>query len=212
MAKEKDSNKDTITTNMEAKAKGKHATNACYRCGQPGRMAKECRVTIYNCDTCNFDTNDQTDGWCNHARYAATNWSIRIRHRHNGWRYRSEQHPSATHRVQHTGHPCGDGQRRGYHGVQCNFQYNNLNREQDLRLLGNRWAHPVTLAGFSVTRLVKQGFQLTLDDNPRQQRNKGSPVCFCSSYRQKSQHCQKKQSCIQHSRCMARLLAVQHKR
>ena len=36
--------------------KGKHATNVCYRCGQPGHMATQCRVAIYNCDTGNFDT------------------------------------------------------------------------------------------------------------------------------------------------------------
>ena len=42
-------------------AKGKHATNVCHRCGQPGHMAKQCRVAIYNCDTGNCDTNDQAD-------------------------------------------------------------------------------------------------------------------------------------------------------
>ena len=41
-------------------AKGKHATNVCYRCGQPKHMAKQCRVAIHNCDTGNFDANDQT--------------------------------------------------------------------------------------------------------------------------------------------------------
>ena len=42
-------------------AKGKQATNVCYRCGQPGHMAKQCRAAIYSCDTGTFDTNDQTD-------------------------------------------------------------------------------------------------------------------------------------------------------
>ena len=54
-------------------AKGKHATNVCYRCGQPGHMAKLCRVAIYNCDTGNFDTNDQTDDWHSQAHYD-NNW------------------------------------------------------------------------------------------------------------------------------------------
>ena len=54
-------------------AKGKQATNGCYRCGQPGHMAKQCRVAIYNCDTGNFDTNDQTDDWHSQAHYDS-NW------------------------------------------------------------------------------------------------------------------------------------------
>ena len=53
-------------------AKGKHARNVCYRCGQPGHMAKQCRVAIYNCDTGNFDaqTNRQMTGTVKHTMTA----------------------------------------------------------------------------------------------------------------------------------------------
>ena len=54
-------------------AKGKHATNVCYRCGRPGHMAKQCRVAIYNCDTGNLDTNGPTKDWYSPARYDK-NW------------------------------------------------------------------------------------------------------------------------------------------
>ena len=30
------------------KGKGKHPTNVCYRCGQPGRLAKECGTMVYH--------------------------------------------------------------------------------------------------------------------------------------------------------------------
>ena len=36
-------------------------------------MAKQCRVAIYNCDTGNFDTNDQTNDWYSQAHYGS-NW------------------------------------------------------------------------------------------------------------------------------------------
>ena len=36
-------------------------------------MAKPGRVAIYNCDTGNFDTNDQTDDWYSQAHYD-NNW------------------------------------------------------------------------------------------------------------------------------------------
>ena len=54
-------------------AKGKQATTDCYRCGQPGRMAKQCRAAIYNCDAGNPSTNDQTDDWYRQAHYDS-NW------------------------------------------------------------------------------------------------------------------------------------------
>ena len=59
MAKEKD-------TATKEKASN---TNDFHRCGQPGDMAKQCRVAIYNCDTGNFDVNDQTDDWYSQAHY-----------------------------------------------------------------------------------------------------------------------------------------------
>ena len=37
------------------------------------QMAKQCRVAIYNCDTGNFNTNDQTDYWYSQAHYD-NNW------------------------------------------------------------------------------------------------------------------------------------------
>ena len=68
-------------------AKGKQATNVCYRCGQPGHMAKQCRVAIYNCDTGTFDTNDQMNGTTRHT--TTTTGTIRISHRCTNWRYHS---------------------------------------------------------------------------------------------------------------------------
>ena len=54
-------------------AKGKQARNVCYRCGQPGHIAKQRGVATYNCDSGTFDTNDPTDDWYNQVHYA-NNW------------------------------------------------------------------------------------------------------------------------------------------
>ena len=77
----------------------------------------------------------------------------------------------------------------GHHGLRRNFHYTNLNMEQDhsseqLQISASyRWVCVTNHSGqqivrpffvcevkqstLSVTRLVEQGFQLTLDDNPR---------------------------------------------
>ena len=100
---------DTTTTQKRRKgAKGKHASNVCYRCGQPGHMANDCRAANYTCDTGNFDTNDQTDDWYNQAHCDSN--------RHNSKHYHKQQtqqqYPSqddwrstASHRRQQMGQP-----------------------------------------------------------------------------------------------------------
>ena len=74
MAKEKDTatkekSKDSTTINQEEKEQKESkqqmfATDADNQHTWPNNG-----VTIYNCDTGNFDTNDQTDDWYNQAHH-----------------------------------------------------------------------------------------------------------------------------------------------
>ena len=41
--------------------KGKQAQDVCYRCGQPGHIAKHCRVPVYNCGEEQATTTEQYD-------------------------------------------------------------------------------------------------------------------------------------------------------
>ena len=193
-------------------AKGTQAANVCYRCGQPGHMAKQCRVAIYNCDTGTFDTNDQTDDWYNQAHYD------------NNWYHQDQPqvadssaapvsglHEVAIAMIGATQQPQEDNKRvslmidSGAATHVCplwfasQFPLHQLAHgtgpqlrtatNQHIKLHGYRWVCMTNHSGqqivipfyvcevkqpiLSVTRLVEQGFQLTLDDNARLQHIKG---------------------------------------
>ena len=58
------------------KGKGKAPTQGCYKCGQPGRIAKDCRVAVYNLqEVDNNEWNqDATTYWYGHQSTFDSNW------------------------------------------------------------------------------------------------------------------------------------------
>ena len=198
-------------------SKGKQATNVCYRCGQPGHMAKQCRVAIYNCDTGNFDTNDQTDDWYSQSHYD------------NNWYHQDQTHmqqlalPQPPQMADPLAAPISGLQEVTIAMIGTAQQHSEDNKRVSLMIdsgaathvcppwfaphfplhklehgtgpqltssfMGNKWvcmtnhsAQQIVIPFcvcevkqpiLSVTRLVEQGFQLTLDDNPKLHHIKG---------------------------------------
>ena len=62
----------------KGKGKGKPVTAICYKCGNPGHMARDCRVAVYNMGEATYE--DQTQAWWNDQQYDATWWSQDLRH------------------------------------------------------------------------------------------------------------------------------------
>ena len=195
----------------------------CRRTSQHRHMAKQCRVAIYNCDTGNFDTNDQTDDWYSQS------------HHDNNWYHQDQTHmqqlalPQPPQMADPLAVPISGLQEVTIAMIGAAQQHSEDNKwvslmidsgaathvcppwfaphfplhqlahgtgpqlrtvtNQHIELYGYRWVCVTNHSGqqivipfyvcevkqpiLSVTRLVEQGFQLTLDDNPKLHHIKG---------------------------------------
>ena len=204
--------------------KGKLATNVCYRCGQPGHMAKQGRVAIYNYDNGNMEDNNVTDDW-HHNNHYDGNWhhsdqtQLHSNEQQLALQQGNEQMPLivsgleeviiATATVQQQ-----EGKSNRYIDLMIDSgaathvcppwfatesQIQPLAPEngpqlrtvtsQPIKLHGYKWVCMNNINGqrivipfyvcdikqpiLSVTRLIEQGFQIVLDDNPRIHHDKG---------------------------------------